>query len=247
MPVRCRSKISWLGVLLAALLLGSLRPARAASETTAPAPGAAPTSTAPAPGAVPGSTAPAPHAAPTSTPPPAEPRADAEPAPSDGPAEAGQADPCMVDEACGKLVDQARNLSKANLYEAALVEYQNAYSRTRSPGLLLNIGRIQQRLNQYESAIKTYHKYLQSDDTNPENRTKAQNYLQESEKALAELRRQNFPQLPSAHEKPPIYKRWWFWTLVGGAAVGAALGIGFGVAARDPDASGLTIYRPFEN
>ncbi len=224
MRARCRLKISWLAVLLPAVLLSSLRPTRAESEKAAPAP----------------------HAAPSS-PPPAEPRTDAEPAPADAPAESGAADPCMVDEACGKLVDQARNLSKANLYEAALVEYQNAYSRTRSPGLLLNIGRIQQRLNQYESAIKTYHKYLQSEDTNAENRTKAQNYLQESEKALAELRRLNSPQLPAPVEKPPIYKRWWFWTLVGGAAVGAALGIGFGVAARDPDPGMLVVYRPFPN
>lgn len=224
MPVRCRSKISWLGVLLAALLLGSLRPASAESEPPTPPPGTTP----------------------GATPPPAAPRTDAEPAPADGQSESGPADPCMVDEVCGRLVDQARNLSKANLYEAALVEYQNAYSRTRSPGLLLNIGRIQQRLNQYESAIKTYRKYLQSEDTVPENRTKAQNYLQESEKALAELRRLNSPQLP-AHDKPPIYKRWWFWTLVGGATLGAALGIGFGVAARDPDTTGLTPYRPFAN
>lgn len=225
MHVRCRLKISWLGLLLTAVLLGGLRPARAESEPLAPAP----------------------RAAPASTSPPAEPRADAEPAPSDAQAESGPVDPCMVDEACGKLVDQARNLSKANLYEAALVEYQNAYSRTRSPGLLLNIGRVQQRLNQYESAIKTYHKYLQSEDTSAENRAKAQTYLQESEKALAELRRLNSPQLPGAREKPPLYKRWWFWTLVGGAAVGVALSIGFGVAAHDPDTSGLTTYRPFAN
>ncbi len=225
MPVRCRLKTSWLGVLLLVVLLGDRRPASAAAEPPTP------------------SQAPPAAAEPAAT----DPRGQAEPAPNqpDAQAQPAPVDPCMADEACGKLVDQARNLSKANLYEAALVEYQNAYSRTRSPGLLLNIGRIQQRLNQYESAIKTYHKYLQSDDTSAENRAKAQNYLQESEKALAELRRLNSPQLPTTKEKPPVYKRWWFWPLIGGAAVGVALGIGFGVATREPDTTGLVPYRPF--
>ena len=157
---------------------------------------------------------------------------------------APRADACLADARCAELNDAARKVSKEGQFDAALVLYQAAYAQRPTPWLLVNIGRIQQRLNQYESAIKTYHKYLQSEDTVPENRTKAQAYLQESEKALAELRRQNSPQLPG-HDKPPIYKRWWFWTLVGGATLGAALGIGFGVAARDPDATGLMVYRPF--
>jgi tetratricopeptide (TPR) repeat protein len=33
------------------------------------------------------------------------------------------------------------------------------------------------------------------------------------------------PAAPARDESPPIYARWWFWTLVGAAAVGAGLGI----------------------
>jgi tetratricopeptide (TPR) repeat protein len=33
------------------------------------------------------------------------------------------------------------------------------------------------------------------------------------------------PAGPAHEESPPVYKRWWFWTLVGAAAVGAGLGI----------------------
>ena len=51
---------------------------------------------------------------------------------------------------------------------------------------------------------------------------------------------------PAAHpvRQTPLYKRWWFWTIVGIAAAGAATGIGLGVAAREPDTTGLMEYRP---
>ena len=31
--------------------------------------------------------------------------------------------------------------------------------------------------------------------------------------------------LPPVEESPPVYKRWWFWTLIGAVAVGAGLGV----------------------
>lgn len=42
----------------------------------------------------------------------------------------------------------------------------------------------------------------------------------------------------------PVYKRWWFWTLVGVAAAGVATGIGLGIASREPDTTGLMEYHP---
>ncbi len=44
---------------------------------------------------------------------------------------------------------------------------------------------------------------------------------------------------------PPLYKRWWLWTAIGTVAAGAALGIGLGVAGRDPDTSGWKVATPF--
>lgn len=48
----------------------------------------------------------------------------------------------------------------------------------------------------------------------------------------------------SSASQPPLYKRWWFWTLVSVAAAGVATGIGVGIAAREPDTTGLMEYRP---
>lgn len=43
----------------------------------------------------------------------------------------------------------------------------------------------------------------------------------------------------------PVYKKWWFWTMIGTAAVGLAVGVGIGVAARQPDLSDAAHSYPF--
>lgn len=42
----------------------------------------------------------------------------------------------------------------------------------------------------------------------------------------------------------PVHKKWWFWTIIGVAAAGIATGVGLGLAAREPDTTGLMEYRP---
>jgi hypothetical protein len=46
-------------------------------------------------------------------------------------------------------------------------------------------------------------------------------------------------------EKTPLYKKWWFWTLVGGAAGLVAVGTAIGVSSREPDLTNVMQYRPF--
>ena len=48
---------------------------------------------------------------------------------------------------------------------------------------------------------------------------------------------------PAAPAAKPFYKQWWFWTVLGVGAAGLALGVGLGVASREPDSSGLVTYR----
>ena len=51
-------------------------------------------------------------------------------------------------------------------------------------------------------------------------------------------------QLDAKASSAPVYKKWWFWTIIGVAAAGIATGVGLGIAAREPDTTGLMEYRP---
>lgn len=158
-------------------------------------------------------------------------------------------DPCGADPDCQALVDNAKELHNANLFEAALIDFQKAYHKSNAPWLLFNIGRVQQRLGQYENAIQSYRHYLDSRDEQPEHldtREKVERALKQTEKAQDEQKKRMFQSLTSANApKTPIHKRWWFWTLLSGTAVGISLGVGFVIATRDPEASNLVTYRLF--
>jgi hypothetical protein len=49
----------------------------------------------------------------------------------------------------------------------------------------------------------------------------------------------NPPASLERHTRVPVYKRWWFWTIGGVVAVGAATAIGLAVVGSRPDISGL--------
>jgi hypothetical protein len=46
------------------------------------------------------------------------------------------------------------------------------------------------------------------------------------------------PDIEVRPTRPPIWRRWWFWTAIGAVAVGAGLGIGLGVGLSGPDDDG---------
>ncbi len=150
-------------------------------------------------------------------------------------------DPCLSDPKCSELYDRARALSKAGQYDAALVLYQQTFAMRPLPWLLLNVGRMQQKLNRNDQALVTYRKILdwnakqptddQSNLADDEVLAKAREYRQQADDALAEQRRQNpmAAQTGPAVDKTPLYKKWWFWTIVGGTVAAVAVGVGLGV------------------
>lgn len=72
------------------------------------------------------------------------------------------ADPCLSDERCNSLYEAALNLSKASQFVAALANYEDAYARKPVPWLLINIGRVQQKMGRPKDAIDLYQRFLDS-------------------------------------------------------------------------------------
>lgn len=127
-----------------------------------------------------------------------------------------------------ELVESARRLSASNQLNAALVTYEKAFEQSRSSWLMISMGRIQQKLGRPAEAILTYQKYL-SDAANqpPEGVQAATEYLQQAEQDLRTQREREQALLRS--KEKPVYKKPWFWVVVGGAAAVAAAGITAGV------------------
>lgn len=144
-------------------------------------------------------------------------------------------------------------------YSLAIDQLKEAYRLYPNAIFLHNIGVCYQKNKEYEKAIENFETYLEKD---PKSKIRAQveAEIRESKKALAEeeekkrkaaeeeAERQRKLALmaqanPSASqptktgpEKPPIYKKPWFWGAVGGAAlVGTGAAIGISIAASIPN------------
>lgn len=156
-------------------------------------------------------------------------------APSVPPVPSTPATDCLQDPDCVALLRTAKGLSAASQANAALTAYQQAYDRSHTHWILINVGRIQQKLGRPADAIATYRRYLDSPEASQEPTeqvTQVRRYLREAEQDL--VRAQN--PVP-ASEPAPLYKKWWFWTaLAGGVLAAGAATIGI-VAATRPTAA----------
>lgn len=153
---------------------------------------------------------------------------------------------CTLDAACEPLRERASVASKAGTPGEALRLYKLAYGAAADPRLIFNIARLQHRLGQTAEAISTYQQFLQApaleDADQPTRVLLAQQYLQElkGKRHSPDLGSQAVAQKSST----PVYKTWWFWTVLGVATAGLVTGIGLGIASREPDTTGLMEYRP---
>ena len=171
---------------------------------------------------------------------------------------------CATDAACTALFEQAQQQSKAgNLPEAHRL-YKLAYEVQPDPALLYSIARVLHKQGKAHEAVSYYRQFLDSGISAPEQTSKAREYLAELEKAtstapegpVTSMRSlavvpegsigKNAPAPDRAGaDKKPIYKAWWFWTIVGSTATAVVVGTAVGVAAREPDLSGVVQYRLF--
>jgi hypothetical protein len=120
---------------------------------------------------------------------------------------------CMESQECVDLVQSARRLSESNQLNAALQTYESALAQWQSPWLLINIGRIHQKLGRPAEAITAYHTYFdRAENDSPQRIKAARGFLKQAESDLAESR------APRSTDKP-VHKKWWLWTAIGGTVV----------------------------
>jgi len=145
---------------------------------------------------------------------------------------------------------------KLGEYEQALDSFKEAYRNFESPIFLFNIAQCERQLNHKQEAIRFYRQYL-ADATDATNRDEVQQIIAKLQSALdaehasAAKPPQGPPPPPAATIAPPTpatnaamltasappprsdkpaYKKWWVWTIVGGAvAVGLGVGLGIGL------------------
>lgn len=154
---------------------------------------------------------------------------------------------CDDDAACRPVVSRAREFSKAGQLDDALLSYQAAYRITPDPRILFNIARIQQKQNKLAEALESYQKFVDTKFDDENLRSKAQEYMTQIQAAQAEQQAKAAEPPPAgvgaltaggatgqerASESKPVYKKAWFWLLIGGvAAAGIAGGVAGGVIA----------------
>lgn len=148
---------------------------------------------------------------------------------------------CDADPDCAEAVQRAINQSEAQQYAAALRTYEAVYQRWPTPWLLINLGRVQQKLHLPERAVASYQRYLQSAPNGKSQRvTVARAFLKQAEQEIELKRFQLMLDEVKTHEKP-LYKKWWLWaTLVGGVGAAATIGAVAGTQAvnnRQPSSS----------
>lgn len=159
---------------------------------------------------------------------------------------------CQADRECRKRADAAAKLYNDRKFAEALDEYQAAYELRQAPFLLLNIGRCLFRLGRPRSALAKY-ELLQKNTPDLDQATarSLEKYIAEAKAALDEEEKAApkpppvaepvapppvAPPPPPPPEKKPVYKQWWFWTAIGGAAVAVGLGVGLGLGLKpQPD------------
>lgn len=172
-------------------------------------------------------------------------------------------DGCLNDMTCKTHYERAVKFFEEGRFESALPEFQAAYARRQMPWLLINMGRTLHRLGRPREALDHYERYKLA-ESRPDAETQAtlEKYIAQA-RALADLPGGSPAQTPVAvvaatppPDKPegtpvaaetprspsstetPIYKKWWFWTAVGGAA-GVILITGIAVGASRNRGDGL--------
>ncbi|HEY3358502.1 MAG TPA: tetratricopeptide repeat protein [Polyangia bacterium] len=152
--------------------------------------------------------------------------------------------PVRADDGAAPAKEQARyHTDRGNTYyylgryRDALTEYSRAYAAFAAPPLLFNMGQCHRQLRDHAAAAREFQEYLRQ-RPDARNAGLARELLAESRRSLAARREvaklalrapalapTNLPDPridaradPAPEPRPPVYKRWWFWTVIAGVA-----------------------------
>jgi tetratricopeptide (TPR) repeat protein len=110
----------------------------------------------------------------------------------------------------------AKKLFNLGLFEQAAEEYMKAYQAKPTPEFLFNLGQCHKRITKrrnVEKAIFYFESYLQNRPNSPVRG-----------EVEAEIRKLKLQLKVMPRESQPLYKKWWFWTIVGVVVTGATMG-----------------------
>jgi hypothetical protein len=129
---------------------------------------------------------------------------------------------------------RAEKLFSLGMFREAAAEYQRAYVAKPIPDFLYNLGQCHKRLGAVEDlerAIFFFESYVNNAAPSP--------LRDEVELQIAKLRKE-----VTARRYRPVYKRWWFWTVIGVVVAGAAVGTAIALRPQDQDVVRGTIGDP---
>lgn len=170
---------------------------------------------------------------------------------------------CNQDDECRGHFIKAKALYKQQDYTNALQEFQTAYQRRQTPILLANIGRTLHKLGRPKEALEYYRQCQEAAKSDAELQERLKSYIAEaqalvsssppptaepSEPAPAPLSVP--PPPPPPPEKKPVYKKGWFWAVIGVSAAVVIGGVVTGVVlgtrpSPDPPLDpAITVIRP---
>jgi tetratricopeptide (TPR) repeat protein len=159
-----------------------------------------------------------------------------------------------------QLFEEAKKHFLLREYKETIPLLKEAYRLYPAPLFLYNLAQCHLELKEYEEAISYFENFIDSDPKSKE-RPQAEKFLKQAKEAytieqekkqrdeeakreqerlqkMLELEKQKQAQgnTTDKREGPTFYKKWWFWTAVGGAAVaGTGTAVGVSIAKSIPN------------
>jgi len=154
---------------------------------------------------------------------------------------------CEAVPECLARFGVVQRLSKSKDYPHALQILSDLHQQYGDPKLLYSIGLTLSRLGRHAEAVTAYRDYLASGvEKDAAQIAKVQEELRKAKELAQPAPAVAAPQPPAAtvpgaaqqpvSEAKPLYKKPWFWAVLGGgvAAIGLGVGLGVGLSSRGP-------------